>query len=228
MITRDIPYNEIAISYEELLSEIGYGSVQPDDYVSALIQKALDECEHRTNASYCYHIVEGVLTKDEIIAQAHQINANSTITGLLGGSTHFAFFIATAGIMFQQWIEEVKATEDSLMIFIVDSMGSLLAEKAGDYMERQLEKEITPLQHTNRFSPGYCGWHLTDQRNLFSLLKGHNTGVILNDVCLMIPIKSISGVMGIGEVVNQKEYGCQHCELEFCYKRNMIARRVPS
>jgi hypothetical protein len=35
----------------------------------------------------------------------------------------------------------------------------------------------------------------------------------------MTPIKSISGVIGIGKEVRPGQYACQYCELETCYKR---------
>ena len=106
-----------------------------------------------------------------------------------------------------------------LHIFILDVIGSCIAEKAGDKMELLLEKEIADYNHTNRFSPGYCGWDLTEQKKLFALLDGNPCGIKLSESCLMMPIKSISGIIGTGKNVTKKEYGCQFCELETCYKR---------
>ena len=94
-----------------------------------------------------------------------------------------------------------------------------LKEAVGDKMERLLEKKIIPFHHTNRFSPGYCGWKLTEQKTLFTLLGGMPCGIHLSDVCLMTPEKSISGIIGVGHKVNEKAYGCRFCDLKTCYKR---------
>ncbi len=50
-----------------------------------------------------------------------------------------------------------------------------------------------------RYSPGYCGWHITGQKKLFEELKPESIGITLNSSYLMQPIKSISGVMISGD-----------------------------
>ncbi|MCF0209200.1 MAG: methionine synthase, partial [Bacteroidaceae bacterium] len=76
------------------------------------------------------------------------------------------------------------------------------------------------LHHTNRFSPGYCGWHVREQKLLFSTFPlAEPCGVKLTDSCLMLPIKSVSGVIGIGENVRKLEYTCGLCDYANCYKR---------
>jgi hypothetical protein len=72
---------------------------------------------------------------------------------------------------------------------------------------------------TNRYSPGYCGWDVSDQHKLFSLLPNNFCGIKLTENALMIPIKSVSAVIGIGKNVERKDYQCSICEIEFCYKR---------
>ena len=115
--------------------------------------------------------------------------------------------------------KDLRAYPEVFFCFRWLSALHLLAEKAGDRMERLLEKELGGERHTNRLSPGYCGWHLTGQKTLFRLMGGSPCGISLSDVCLMTPIKSISGIIGIGPEVDEKKYGCQYCELETCYKR---------
>ena len=46
-------------------------------------------------------------------------------------------------------------------VYIADSLGSIIAEKAADCMEEELAAFIEKRgwKHTNRYSPGYCGWH---------------------------------------------------------------------
>ncbi|MCK7517168.1 MAG: hypothetical protein MZV64_05325 [Ignavibacteriales bacterium] len=38
------------------------------------------------------------------------------------------------------------------------------------------------LKTTNRFSPGYCGWHVSEQHNLFRLVPDNYCGITLNDI----------------------------------------------
>jgi cobalamin-dependent methionine synthase I len=88
-------------------------------------------------------------------------------------------------------------------------------------METALEQEIEGFRHTSRYSPGYCGWHLSEQRKLFRLLGDSPCGIELSDVCLMKPIKSISGIIGVGRNVKEKQYGCRYCEMETCYRKRI-------
>jgi len=56
-----------------------------------------------------------------------------------------------------------------------------------------------------RFSPGYRGWHVHEQRKLFLLLKPEDKiGVTLTEGDLMIPEKSTSGIMGLKKSSNSK------------------------
>jgi hypothetical protein len=54
-----------------------------------------------------------------------------------------------------------------------------------------------------RFIPGYCNWLLSDQQKLFELIGGNNCGVKLTESSLMILIKSVSGVIGVGAEVKK-------------------------
>jgi hypothetical protein len=49
-----------------------------------------------------------------------------------------------------------------------------------------------------RFSPGYCGWHVSAQKQLFTSLEPDKIGIGLSATCLMYPLKSISGVIAVG------------------------------
>ena len=73
---------------------------------------------------------------------------------------------------------------------------------------------------TNRYSPGYCVWHLKEQKSLFSLLPAEYCNITLTDSCLMQPIKSVSGLIGIGANGKQKTYLCSICELSHCLYRD--------
>lgn len=50
-----------------------------------------------------------------------------------------------------------------------------------------------------RFSPGYCGWHISGQRKLFQHLHPEDIGITLNQSFLMQPLKSISGIIITGK-----------------------------
>ncbi len=106
-------------------------------------------------------------------------------------------------------------------VFVADALGTVIAERCADQMEKDLQLSIDKLgwHHTNRFSPGYCGWHVSQQQLLFPLFKGQTCGVRLNDSSLMVPIKSVSGIIGLGTAVRHLDYTCGLCDYQQCYRR---------
>ena len=93
-----------------------------------------------------------------------------------------------------------------------------------DLLGRQMDE--FGLKITNRYSPGYCNWPVSDQQILFLLLPEKFCGVTLTGSSLMIPIKSVSGVIGIGASVKMKEYTCDTCGMKDCTYRS--TRRLSS
>ena len=219
MKTYSIPFPELNLSREDVLLEMGYKDITPEPYLTDAINELWPKLEHEVTAECAFIIEEGTFIENAVIIRDLELSTGPTITTLLENSVQFAIFAATAGRRFEEIINKTKKEGDILKIYLADITGSCIAEKAGERMEEFLENEIGCNMHTNRFSPGYCGWHLTGQRTLFKLLGGNPCGISLSEVCLMTPIKSISGIIGIGENVSRKQYACQYCELETCYKK---------
>lgn len=218
----NIPFSALSISVDSILKEMGYRDNKPELYIVSQIEELLNGLESTVNAQGAFGLYDGKLTEDTLlIASAIPMKTGKTINGLLKGSFSYAVFVATAGKEFEEFRIKTEKEDDILKTFLLDVIGSCIAEGAGDYLESEIEKEIKDLQHTNRFSPGYCGWPLTDQKKIFSLVDGATCGIELTDVCLMYPIKSISGIVGIGHEVKKKQYACDVCEMETCYKRNL-------
>ena len=119
------------------------------------------------------------------------------------GADRFCLFVATAGREFEDFRRTCKESGDCVREFIADAVGSVLAEACVAQVEQRLDLEAaTP--HTYPYSPGYCGWRVTEQKLLFGLLPEHPCGIELTESSLMYPIKSVSGVIGIGEAVERK------------------------
>ena len=143
----------------------------------------------------------------------------------LRGSEAYALFVCTAGMDYEAYQQRLKAEGDMVRVFIADALGSVIAEKCADQMENSLQLSIDKLgwHHTNRFSPGYCGWRVSEQQRLFPLFDGHTCGITLTDSSLMVPIKSVSGIIGLGREVRKLDYTCGLCTFEKCYKRKKKA-----
>jgi len=104
----------------------------------------------------------------------------------------------------------------------VDVIGSSIVEAAMDLIHDDLENKMKDarLGITNRYSPGYCGWDVVEQQKLFGLLPQGFCGVSLSASSLMTPIKSISGIIGIGINAKRRAYTCNLCDDKNCLYRN--------
>ncbi len=106
--------------------------------------------------------------------------------------------------------------------FLADAIGSAIAMKMGGMVEGVIRStELRPNEKlSNHFSPGHCHWPITEQPDLFTLLGGEPCGVRLSDSCLMHPIKSVSGIIGIGTRVERVLNECMLCPMVNCFRRN--------
>ena len=107
--------------------------------------------------------------------------------------------------------------------FLLDALGSAIAEATVREACKAMEKEFGAkgLGISYPYSPGYCGWKVSDQQILFSLLPNQPCGVSLTASSLMCPIKSVSGVVGIGRQMTRQKYGCELCGKKDCYKNRL-------
>ncbi|MGH7303277.1 MAG: vitamin B12 dependent-methionine synthase activation domain-containing protein, partial [Candidatus Rokuibacteriota bacterium] len=100
-----------------------------------------------------------------------------------------------------------------------------------EYVNDVLCQEAIPLglPVTNRVSPGYGHWDVSQQKVLFALCRGDAIGVSLNDACFMSPVKSISLLAAAGPQAKVDHYfnQCARCWLRDCsYRRTPAPKTV--
>lgn len=175
-------------------------------------------------------VVEGLLERFSPICHPQFRYIESTVEGLspkgiimkgLSGAEKYLLFIATAGMEFQEEINRIAGEGDIVKVYAADLIGSEIAEATVRECVKAIEADYPGLGVSNPYSPGYCGWALSEQREIFARFNGETCGVRLNDSCLMYPIKSVSGIVSVGEKVEKREYGCAICGRKDCYKNRL-------
>ena len=215
MTEKTLSFEELGITAADVYEQMGYHDAQPDKATQQETAMILKEVSQWLRPRFSYFVVN----------KQPDFEMGNIILRQLRGSEAFALFICTSGLEFEAYQQRLKEQGDMVRVFIADALGSVIAEKCADQMEKALQESIDKLgwMHTNRFSPGYCGWHVSQQQLLFPLFQGHTCGVKLTDSSLMIPIKSVSGIIGLGEKVRKLEYTCGLCDFKQCYKRKKKA-----
>jgi hypothetical protein len=163
-----------------------------------------------------------------LVVEGIELDVKKIVAGQLGRSEGAAVFLCTAGPGIGRLSRRLMAEGDPFTGFIADTIGSLVVERAMDVVQARLEQAMAArgLRITNRYSPGYCDWRVAEQQKLFRLLPAGFCGVSLTESSLMQPIKSISGVIGIGPAVRRVPYTCRLCELEDCLYRRLQAPTI--
>ncbi len=180
----------------------------PDAVTQSLTQEVKERLYATAKPKYCYRIVPEIDFKyGRIIAEA------------LALGDKFAVVIVTLGEEVDTLLSYYKRT-DIVKAFIADLIASELAELTSRKVISGIEQTLTGDEKiSNAYSPGYCGWALTEQRKLFALFDEKPCGITLTESCLMLPVKSISSVLAIGKNVVKAPYGCEICTKTDCYKK---------
>jgi len=176
-------------------------------------------------------IISGVsISEFEVIYCGEGQNEKTTpVDEIFRRADNLALFAVTLGEKVSQKINELFKLKEFALGCILDSIASKGTEKAGDITENHFFKYLiknrkaTASTRILRYSPGYCGWHISGQKKLFEFLHPEDIGISLGDSFLMHPLKSISGVM----IAGQKEIHyfkdnfpfCRQCSKHTCRER---------
>jgi len=71
------------------------------------------------------------------------------------------------------------------------------------------------------YSPGYCGWKVAEQSKLFKMFPADFCNIGLTESMMMDPVKSISGIIGVGRDVKFDAYTCNLCNSLNCLYKNL-------
>ena len=158
---------------------------------------------------------------DEIRIGDTTFHTGSIIAKQFRQAEKIVVFACTAGPGIREKYDQYTVEGDYLKAFFVDTLGTVAVEKAIDkihhFILHQFEKE--GLHGTNRYSPGYCGWSVKEQHQLWKFLPPAYSGITLTDSALMLPIKSVSGIIGLGPHARKNPYSCSICDLGNCIYR---------
>ncbi len=228
--TFQINYGDLDIDLSQIENVLGYGEGDDREIVNTVIEEILKEPELFPGIRAEYRIFDDI----EFLASDKSINIsginfqiNKILYGQLKKSDSLAFFLCTAGAETGIRSKSAMSAGDPLTAYIHDIIGSIVADAAADLLQGELERKIISegKKITNRYSPGYCGWDVSEQHKLFRLIPDNFCKITLTDSALMDPVKSISGLIGIGGNVRFNKYTCSLCDLKECSFRVLSERK---
>ncbi len=190
-----------SVEKQEVLNRIGYGDA---DNISARIDSLVDDYidnyhEFIVESSYCVYKDIGDISGNHVSIDSITFKSG-VLTRLLGECEYTAVFVLTIGSYLEELVTYLSTKGMVLQATVLDAVGSGAVEILAGEIEAEIRREAAAngLVVSRRFSPGYCDWDISQQRGFFRLLDGHTASVALTENMLMMPRKSISGIIGIG------------------------------
>lgn len=222
--TFQFDFRDLKLTVDQIERLLGYPEGISHQTIAAMVASLLKEVEKICDLKAEYRIYENIVLHDA----NKSIEVNNTIFSIgkiiysqIIKSDSVVFFACTAGNEIGKRSRQAMKEGDLLEGYIFDVIGSEAVEAVADLMQDDLQAglAVSGRKITNRFSPGYCGWNVSEQHKLFGLIPNNHCGIRLTDSALMEPIKSVSGIIGMGYNVKRVPYTCNLCELKDCIYR---------
>lgn len=222
----NINFKDLTVSKNEIVSTLGY----PEGTIPAHFEEMIDDILSRLS-SYCaiqagYRILDVKKPNDRndgLFVGDKFFRLQNIVTAQLKKSEKAALFICTIGPAMETWAKKLSSEGDAALSYIVDTVASVTEEQAVDVLHDHIatHMKMKGLKITNRYSPGYCNWSVSEQHLLFSFFPPDFCGITLTESALMVPIKSVSGIIGIGAAVKRVDYTCDKCGVKDCTYRSI-------
>lgn len=170
---------------EEVLKFLGcQAETSVNEYTNELIDKAIDEIRALSDFKYVYGHFDRV---------QDFMNENSSYRAYLSDSTEYLLCATTLGIAVDRRLKRLQV-EDMARAVVFDAVANVYLEHLADEFERTLDFPSLGF----RFCPGYGGTAISDNRKIAELIHAKRIGITFLDSGLMLPLKSMVGIVKIG------------------------------
>ena len=217
---------EIEIDKDEVCRYLGYGKDQgPTSSISSLIDEEIEEAYNLIEPLCFYQLVDIKRVRNPwVILEDGSRITSEVLSRVLSRCRQVAIFVANIGRSLEERVAQLMKEGQILRATILDAVGSEVAEKTACYLQDKVrELAISDgSEVTLRYSPGYCDWDITQQRVLFQAMNSAPLGVNLTEECLMVPRKSVSGLIGLGHF---EKWQLRYSPCRFCTQMDCQSRR---
>ncbi len=219
----NIQKTSIRIDPDDIFKLLGDQQPHIDSHTSNLVKQYIPSCLEISSPAGAIVRVEAIENElpHEITIPGITFHPGKIIGKMLRHSESYALFLVTAGPEPEKLARKLLDEGNYLEGYIVDLVASSIVESAADYLEEQVRimAKEQGMQISKRYSPGYCDWNVAEQEKLFRLFPAKCCGISLSESSLMNPVKSASGIIGLGSHVTYRDYTCEICPMLNCQFR---------
>lgn len=171
---------------------LSFRKIEKNEQIDTLIASCFEEIEKLDSFKYTFIKLDNCLG----------FLNNEPYLSFINGCNGFYFIATTLGIRLDRLIKRYSIT-DILRSIILDATANAYLEARADEYEKTLGENLS-----YRFCPGYQGSSLEDLKYIFEILKPEKIGITLLPSGMMVPQKSMCGIIAIEK--NEKK-SCGKC-----------------
>jgi hypothetical protein len=215
---------EINIDKGKVCRRLGYENrrrLSPS--ISSIIDDEIEEAYGFIQPSCSYQFMDIKRVRHPRVILENGTTATVTsevLSWVLYPCQQAVIFVATIGQSLEGRVAQMMKEGQILKPIILDAIGSEAAEKTACHLQEKVRELATAngADITLRYSPGYCDWDITQQSIIFEAMDSAPIEVSLSEECVMVPRKSVSGIIGLGwgEKRRLRLSPCQFCTKQNC------------
>lgn len=219
VLTVSEPADEVKIPLRSVLRYMGCPPGAADPASEALAKKCIEEIRPAYRA--CYNVMPVVVGEEGVDVGACHAPGRA-LSKNLAGCGKAIIFAATIGFEPDRQRERAQVSSPA-MALAFDAAGTAAVEAYCDLLFARWKEDYAAEGRyiRPRFSPGYGDLPLEFQRPLLGLLDSQRkAGITLTETLMMVPGKSVSAIVGIGEKgCTSKGLQCDQCGQKDCQFR---------
>ncbi len=215
------------ITRDQIGNRIGYAvDAELSPRIASTIDEYIQKVKSLIEPSYTY-VIKSVhhIEESKVFINESTVLESNVISQILQRCNKVAVFALTIGNRLEDMTAQLGEQGLIVEAFILDSIGSSYTERAADFVHG-IVGEMAHLQNlsvSRRFSPGYCDWPISQQKDIFEMLGDNLPDITLSADYMMNPEKSVSGIIGIGPH-DSEVASCNPCSS--CTKQTCLWRRA--
>lgn len=213
--------NDWLINRKEIVRYLGYRDQEPDE----IMTREIEECEQRflkvVQPKSTYQVFDLIHQEDRLFTSDLEFEfVGKSIEKHLKDCEKVAFSCLTLSQGVDELIDQAQQ-EDMLHALLYDAIANASVEEARYQLEQKIQME-NPEWHINwLFGIGYGDLPLTLQPQFLTKIDAkQKIGLTVNDKCILSPLKSVTGFVGLSE----KKVKDSSCQQKSCQKCNLKSK----
>ena len=181
-------------------------SGEPDERVRALAEQYAGKVEKAARPSYIFKPLDCSLYEKILVGE--------DVKRHVEGCSEIILFAATLGVGVDGLIRRESALSAAGAL-AADAAASACIEGFCRAADRELQRRFEGRYLTWRYSPGYGDMPLAVQKEIITVLDAEKRlGLTLTESLTMIPMKSVTAVIGVSEErLGKRSAGCSVCNM---------------